>query len=237
MQKRIWELDALRGLCILGMVLVHFVYDLVELYGLVSWDYPPVVEFLLDWGGILFLLISGISITLGRRNVRRGLIVIGGGFLCTAVTVGMYLLGFAGRGLIIYFGVLHCLGCCMLLWQPVRKLPVWLLAAVGIVLVGLGFWFAELPAVDTPWLVPLGLTPDNFWSSDYFPLLPYFGFFLLGAVLGKTVYRQKKTLLPGVNDRNPVLRFLQWCGKQSLWIYLLHQPVLSGICWLLLLMK
>jgi len=56
-------------------------------------------------------------------------------------------------------------------------------------------------------------------------------------VLGKTVYRQKKTLLPKVNDRNPVFRFLQSCGKQSLWIYLLHQPVLSGLCYLILLLK
>ena len=34
MRKRIWELDALRGLCILGMVLVHLVYDIRDLYGL-----------------------------------------------------------------------------------------------------------------------------------------------------------------------------------------------------------
>ena len=31
MRKRIWELDALRGLCILGMVLVHLVYDIRDL--------------------------------------------------------------------------------------------------------------------------------------------------------------------------------------------------------------
>ena len=28
MKKRIWELDALRGICILGMILVHGLYDL-----------------------------------------------------------------------------------------------------------------------------------------------------------------------------------------------------------------
>ena len=237
MQKRIWELDALRGLCILGMVIVHFVYDLVELYELVSWDYPAVVKFLLQWGGVLFLLISGISVTLGRRHVRRGLMVIGGGLICTAVTAGMYYLNFADRGIIIYFGVLHCLGICMLLWQPAQKLPIWAMAILGIVLVALGLWFRELPSVDTALLVPFGRVPSDFRSSDYFPLLPNFGYFLLGAVLGKTVYARKQTLLPKVNDRNIVLRFLQGCGRQSLWIYLLHQPVLSGICYLLLLLK
>ena len=28
MTKRIWELDALRGICILGMVVFHLLYDL-----------------------------------------------------------------------------------------------------------------------------------------------------------------------------------------------------------------
>ena len=38
MKKRIWELDAFRGICILGVVFVHFVYDLVELYRIVDWE-------------------------------------------------------------------------------------------------------------------------------------------------------------------------------------------------------
>ncbi len=237
MQKRIWELDALRGICLLGMVVIHFVYDLVELYGIIDWDYPPAYTFVQQWGGVLFLLISGICVTLGSRNIRRGLLVFCAGMICTLVTAGMYFLNFAGVGIIIYFGVLHCLGFCMLLWQPVRKAPVWLLTVLGFALVGLGLWFHESVRVDTLWLIPLGIMPRGFQSSDYFPLLPHFGFFLLGAVLGKTLYRRKESLLPKVNADNPVLRFLQGCGKHSLWIYLLHQPVLSGIFYLILLLK
>ena len=40
MKKRIWELDAFRGLCLLGMVLIHLIYDLTELYGFVGWKTP-----------------------------------------------------------------------------------------------------------------------------------------------------------------------------------------------------
>lgn len=233
MKKRIWELDALRGLCILGMVVVHFVYDLVELYGLIEWEYPPLFSFVMDWGGVLFLLISGISVTLGSRCIRRGLLVFASGLIVSAVTYGMYHFGFAGKSLIIYFGVLHCLGVCMLLWPLFRKLPHWALAFFGAALVALGFYVATLPGADTYLLMPFGLPWENFASSDYFPLLPYFGFFLLGSALGKSVYRNKESLFPKVSAKNPIIRFFSLCGKHSLWIYLLHQPILSGIFYLI----
>jgi uncharacterized membrane protein len=81
--------------------------------------------------------------------------------------------------------------------------------------------------------MPLGLYWKGFASSDYFPILPNLGYFLVGAAIGKTLYRKKETLLPMVNPRNPILRCLQFFGRHSLWIYLLHQPILSGICMLL----
>ena len=235
--KRIWELDAFRGLCVLGMVLVHLVFDLVYLYQLVDWQYPVWFSFVMDWGGVLFLLISGICVTLGRRSVRRGLIVLVCGFLCSLVTWGMYRLNMADRGLIIYFGVLHCLGCCMLLWPLFRKLPNGVLAVVGGIMAVAGIILRGMHFPIGMWLMPLGFQPEQFLSSDYFPLLPQLGFFLLGTVLGRTVYRKGESLLPRVNPEMPVLRFLQLCGKHSLWIYLLHQPILSGMVWLLSMLK
>lgn len=237
MNRRVWELDAFRGLCVLGMVAVHFVYDLIDLYGIVSWDYPDWFLVIMNWGGILFILISGICATLGRRSVRRGLIVVLCGFICTAVTWGMYHFGFATKDIIIYFGVLHCLGTCMILWWLFKRLPTAALAVLGVAIAVAGLFLWYTPVDVGMYLVPLGFHPAEFYSSDYFPLLPNFGYFLIGAVLGRTVYRRKETLLPKINHRSPLLRFLQLCGKQSLWIYLLHQPVLSGICWLLTLLQ
>ena len=236
MKKRIWELDAARGVCILGMVLVHLVYDMTELYPILDWQYPVWFAFIKEWGGVLFLLISGICVTLGSRSVKRGCIVFACGLLCSAVTYGMYALGFANKSIIIYFGILHCLGTCMLLWYPLKKCPVWLLGVLGVGLTALGFYITRI-RVDFPWLIPFGVVYPGFASSDYFPLLPNFGFFLLGAVLGRRLYARKETLLPKVNVCNPILGFLQSCGKHSLWIYLLHQPVLSAFCYLLTLLE
>lgn len=232
MKKRIWELDAARGLCVLGMVAVHLVYDLTELYGIVNWRYPAWFSLIKNWGGVLFLQISGISATLGSRCVRRGLIVFACGMVCTAVTWGMYRLGMAGRSILIYFGVLHCLGCCMMLWWLFRRLGNWALGLCAGGLIGLGLWLRG-QVFSFPWLMPLGFRFSGFASSDYFPLLLNFGFFLAGALLGRLAYGEKKTLLPKVNENHAAVRFLTLCGRHSLLIYLLHQPLLSGVCMLL----
>lgn len=235
MKDRIWELDAFRGLCILGVIIIHFIFDLTELYGILHWDAPPLFQFVQTWGGVLFLLLSGVCATLGRRSLRRGLTVFGCGMLCTAVTAGMYWLGIANQYIIIRFGVLHCLGLCMILWAVFRKFPAWALGVLVAVAVVLGFLFQGI-RVEATWLFPLGLLHEDFVSSDYFPLFPHLGFFLLGSALGRILYRDKQTRFPQVNALSPVLRFLGFCGRQSLFIYLLHQPILSLVCMVLSLL-
>jgi uncharacterized membrane protein len=237
MKKRIWELDAFRGLCILGVVLVHFVYDLVDLYKIVDWQYPAWFAFIKNWGGILFIVLSGICVTLGSHSLRRGLVVFASGMVISAVTYGMYKLNLADKSIIIWFGVLHCLGLCMILWPAFRKAPWWILLLLGVIFVYLGFHIQDLPRPETKWLMPLGLYWDGFASSDYFPLLPNFGYFLVGSVLGNLAYRKKRSLMPDVSGGKGLVGLLQWCGRHSLWIYLLHQPILNGICWLILLLK
>ena len=231
-KHRIWELDALRGLCILGMMAVHLLFDLTGLYGTVSFQYPPWLLFLMDWGGVAFFLISGICATLGSRCVKRGLLVLGCGFGISLVTLVMYQLGMADRAILIYFGVLHCLGVCMILWAGFRRLPTWALGVLGVVLAVLGLWVRTI-TVESRWLFWLGLLYPGFATSDYFPLLPFLGFFLLGGLLGRTLYREKESLFPRVDPKNPLAQCLQWIGRHSLPIYLLHQPILTGILFLI----
>ena len=221
MTKRIWELDALRGICLLGMVGIHLLYDL-------NISLPLPLQLLQDWGGCAFVLLSGICVTLGHHPLRRGLVVLGCGMVCTLVTWGMYRLGFASRQLVIWFGVLHCLGACMLLWPVFRRGSSLLLGFLGGMFIILGFLFENL-LLSTPLLVPLGIVFPGFASADYFPLIPNLGFFLLGATLGRKLYRSKESLFPQIRCS----RFLCFCGKHSLAIYLLHQPILYGILFIL----
>lgn len=234
MKRRIWELDALRGLCLLCMIVIHFVFDLGAFAGL-RFTTPAWFDFLQTYGHIFFILISGICATLASRSFRRGVIVFAAGLLISAVTVFMeFVLKF--KGLSIYFGILHLLGLCMMLYPLFKRLPAWALAALGAVFVALGVWLAarppvgvEFPSVGGLLLGALGVRPKGFYSSDYFPLFPNFGWFLLGAFLGKTAYRKRESLLPKVNSDFFLLRFFRFCGRHSLLIYLVHQPVLAGL--------
>ncbi len=220
-KKRIWELDALRGVCILGMLVFHLLYDITELYNLTAWRLPFWLTAVADMGGGVFLLLSGLCVTLGSRPVKRGAVVFASGMVCTLAT-------YLTNSLTIRFGILHCLGLCMLLWPLFRKLPVWMLSAIAAVILALG-WYIHSFNVHTQlrWLYPLGLTYPGFSSGDYFPLIPCFGWFLLGAVLGRTLYRQKISLISGHAP------FLEWCGRHSLIIYLMHQPLFIGLLTLL----
>lgn len=224
---RIWELDALRGAAICCVIVLHFLYDLQTFLGISALT-SPVLQAIMQYGGAVFVILSGLCATLGSRSLRRGIIVFACGMVITAVTFAMARLGLAGESIVIRFGVLHLLGTCMMLWPLLKKLPVWAQSVLGAAFVALGAVFEHL-RVKCRWLFPLGLRYVGFASSDYFPLFPHLGWFLLGAVLGRTVYRKRKTRLPNFPSNAAPVRFLRWCGTHSLWLYLLHQPLLYGI--------
>lgn len=234
-KSRIWELDALRGVCILCVIVVHFLFDL-SFFGGLDLTLPAWYVFLQEYGGAIFVVLSGVCVTLGSKSVRRGLIVFACGMLITAVTYGMYRLGMSGADVVVKFGVLHLLGVCMLVYPAFKKLPPAALALLGLAITITGYAIRGV-VVPQRWLFPLGLTYEGFTSSDYFPLFPQLGYFLIGAAIGKTAYREKKTLLPGSFQKTGIARFFCWCGRQSLFIYLLHQPIVYGLLELVLLLR
>ena len=226
-RERIWELDALRGFCIVCVIFVHFMFDLVYFLGK-QVDFPPLYTFIQQYGGAIFVVLSGCCATLGSRSFRRGVLVFGCGMLITLVTFGMYRMGMAASDVVVKFGVLHLLGVCMMLYPLLKKLPTTALSVLAAAIVAIGYAIQGM-RFSVRWLFPLGFVYPGFTSSDYFPIFPQLGWFLLGIVIGRTLYHEKRTLLPGTAQDFFLFRFFQWCGRQSLWIYLLHQPVVYGL--------
>ena len=231
-KARIWEIDAVRGFLILCVIAAHSLFFGAEVLGL--FNLPPLINFVIAYGGALFVLLSGLSSTLGTKSFDRGLIVFTGGMI---LTIGSYLavrMEILDESMIIRYGVLHMLGTAMLLTPLLRRLPTWELAAFGLVVVVLGYYLEIEPVtVKSHLLFPLGFPYSGFSSGDYFPLAPHLGWYCLGMAAGRLLYREKTTLLPKVNERSAPVRFFTFCGRNSLYIFILHLPVVGGVMMLL----
>lgn len=232
-RTRIWEVDFLRGLSIILMVGYHLLYDLGAMVGLRSFlgfstDLSTRAWIIaqLFFAG-LFIILSGISSTLSRGNVRRALRLLAVAFLVTAAT---YLFDPSSA---ILFGILHCLAISILVYGLAgEKAGAPACAAAGAAVIGLGFILPIILKgipIRFDWLLPFGIHSPTYSSFDYFPLLPWFGVFLVGAALGKSVYAPKRSLIP---LRLPVT-FVNIAGRHSLLIYIIHQPVILAILYLL----
>ena len=213
------------------MVGYHLLFDLGEFRGLKSFlgfstDLSSAAWMAAQalFAGI-FVILSGISSTLSRSNTRRGAKLLAVAVAVTAIT------WLFEPSAAVLFGILHCLAVSILLYGAAfrRMGPVACLGAGAVVM---GFAASSRRfgrAVDFDWLLPLGIYGPAFSSYDYFPLIPWFGVFLVGAALGKTVYAPGKSLLP----RPPRETFINFAGRHSLLIYVVHQPVIMGVLYLL----
>lgn len=229
-------LDELRGLDLISMMLYHGMWDVVFLFGVDQKWYTGRPGFVwqqsICW---VFILLSGFCLPLGHHPFRRGAVVFGAGALVTAVT-----LLFLPED-VVWFGVLTLLGSSMLLTAALDPLLRRVPPAVGVALSALLFW-GTYPTMNGFWNLPggrlalpqalyasyptayLGFMPKSFFSTDYFPLLPWLFLFWAGYFLHHLVGRGRLAPL-----RRSVCPPLGWMGRHSLVLYLLHQPVILGM--------
>lgn len=221
---RIREIDLLRSLAILLMTVFHAVFDLAFFYGY-DFDYTSGFWYYIGKASaILFILISGVSATLGSHCLRRGFVILSAGLVVTAVTYWLSPANF------IVFGILQLLGTSMLTYPLLKKLPSNCLLLLVCLILAAGHWAAS-QQLTFPYLIPFGFTTALFSSLDYYPLLPWYGVYLLGVWAGKLCYADKQPLYNPPENR--VISLLEKAGRHSLLIYLLHQPVLLALFYLL----
>ncbi|RME85148.1 MAG: DUF1624 domain-containing protein [Caldilineae bacterium] len=236
---RLWEIDAVRGIAIIMMVIYHFMWDLRGLGGYDINVYTGFWHYFQLATASLFTGLVGLSLTLSYNRARAR----GGQRLWRK---------FAGRGIQIFswglvvgivtflfdppryvrFGILHLIGTSIILAYPFLRFR-WLNLVLGVILLLLGK-IAPLFIVSSgplDWLIS-GARPRP--AFDYFPLIPWFGVVLIGIFLGNLLYRGGSRRYPLLDDlRIAPARVLRLMGQNSLLIYLLHQPIMITILTLL----
>ena len=231
---RIFFLDEMRGLALIGMIIYHAAYDLYAIFGLDFDFYSPAWDTFQMAICCTFIIIAGISARLTRNALKHGLVVFGCGML---MTLGTY---FFMPSQVIWFGVLHFLGASMIIYhifrKSVKKAPAFLGAVISLLtylfLYGLPSGTIMFGKVAVPYnlyfskfLAILGLPGPGFRSADYFPLLPWFFLFLFGCFIGKW-FKERKIPDFMMNKHSD---FLCKIGSNTLAIYIVHQPVIYGL--------
>jgi uncharacterized membrane protein len=233
-RARFWEIDALRGLAVVAMIVFHF-----------AWDWAFVNDARLGEGsryasGLIagtFITLLGISIALDRdrvsdtggsqwRRAARRFLLIGGAAAVVTLATRLVL-----PDEFVYFGILHLLAVSTVLVALSARLGPSANALLGLALFVVG-WSDLLS----------GSGPGPFWSIagwsapraavDWYPLAPWAGFAFLGFAVGRTLYvsGHRRFALHDLSTQTTPLRFL---GRHALPIYLLHQLVLLPLAFLL----
>jgi uncharacterized membrane protein len=227
-------IDALRGGAIVMMIAYHFAFDL-NYFGLLQQNFYRDPFWIAARNAIVgsFLLLVGISFALATaggidwRAWGRRLALIAA---CAAtVSAGSYLM-FPKSW--IYFGVLHFIVVAGIAAPAFARLSTAnLVLGVALFIFGVSFKSALF---DQPWLHWIGLVTRKPVTEDYVPLLPWFGVVLVGLYAGRRIVAMSSSAAAWRwSPTAPVGRALTWAGQHSLAIYMLHQPLLLGLLYLL----
>jgi uncharacterized membrane protein len=237
---RIGILDTARGIALLAMASYHCTWDF-EFFGYLASGTAETGWLKLYARAIAstFLFLAGVSLLLANNPAirwrpyfkRLGMIVAAAVAISVVTFIGM-------RDEWIFFGILHSIAAASIIGLLFLRLPAFAtlliaaLLAVGIVIDNVVAPYSLHSAVfDAPWLWWVGLSENLPRSNDYVPVFPWLTPFLFGlgfAQLASSLgWPERFARLGG--GRNPIA----WAGRHSLIFYLVHQPLLFGLVYLL----
>lgn len=249
LNKRIFEVDLLRGIVVCLMIFDHFIYDLGGVGPAFIKDYPSsVINFAFDYwqwdvrlifhyaAVFVFLGLTGVCCSFSRSNLRRGAKLFCVALLLTLATFALEKL-FGMTDLTIIFGVLHCISVTLMVIGVMQRFVEnkWVYLGVGVVLLTVGIviktcFFGgavsysknEMSLAQLSFNLIIGL---NACGADSFPIFLNGGQIFIGVYLGKQFYRDKKSLFNLKYRENPV----NFLGRYSLATYILSQIIAPAL--------
>lgn len=235
-----WQLlDLLRGIAIIAMVVFHVAWDLYY-FGYSPIDVTEVLGWVMFQKSILssFLVLVGMGLVLGhgegvrwRAFWRRWVFLVVAALLTTAGTYWMF------PDYFVFFGVLHAIALFSLMALPFLRLHWWITALVGVAVIAASLAWND-PVFEQRWLAWIGFWPTSPPTSDVVPIFPWFGVVLLGVALMRVILASP--WVAGISSWRsdlPAAKGVVWLGRWSLPFYLLHQPVIIGVLYGLMLIQ
>ena len=233
MNNRIEGLDILRGFAIVLMIIFHLSYDL-NYFGFVDINITS-DPFWLNFRSFivtLFLIVVGISLALTHKNgikwqkIKKRVVVL---FLASSgITLITYII-FPKKW--VYFGILHSILILSIIALPFINRGYLSLFLAVIIIVGYNFFNMNMHPLFNILKNPLHLPAH---TVDLAPIIPWFSVVLIGVAIVAFNWH-KKIFRP--NIFNSITKFhttLKFLGRHALLIYLIHQPILFGIVWLII---
>lgn len=228
MQRNI-TLDLARTLAICLMVVFHFIYDL-RFFGYIDWNIPDGhgwVQF--RWLIIsLFFLCLGVSLSFAhakrfkaRKFFTRFMQISLSALLISVTTF------FAINDNWIFFGVLHFLALSSVTVVLFVSYPR-ACFCIGLCIFAVG----ALQVIPSRWPFHLLFEGLPKYTNDFVAIFPWLGIVFIGVSLGHSTWMKQDFLAPFLSN-NKHINKLVWPGQHSLSIYLLHQPIMMGILFLI----
>jgi len=234
---RVPAVDLARSAALVGMVIFHGTLDL-ELFGVLAYGTvasPGWLAFSVLVAGS-FVFLSGVSLVLAhadgirwRAFLRRLAVLVAA---AAAVSGATYL---AEPETFVRFGILHAIALATTIGLIFLHLPSGITICVAAAVIALP-QMVEFEAFDAPWLLWVGLSTTLPAMIDYEPMFPWLGPCLLGIAAARIVDRRAlwDALHRAVTAETQLARALAWPGRHSLVVYLVHQPILVGLIWMVL---
>ena len=230
-------IDALRAIAVLAMIIYHFAWDL-GFFNIVD---PVVVNS--GWWKIFavsigssFLFLSGFSFWFFsysginfRKFFKRILILIAAALI---VSLGTYQ---ADSNTFVFFGILHLLSACTLLGILIYRIPPTLIIFIGLLIIIFEpYLISEF--YEPKYLAWTGLYSGSTGSVDFYGFIPWSSAYIFGLGFSKIIFRKRgeeiriNNFLFFKTSRNSILiKIFFWMGRNSLLVYLTHQPILMGL--------
>jgi len=242
LKKRFIEIDFIKGIAIISMVIFHFFYLSTHM-NVKAYDCDSgILRFLARFSHLTFITMSGLNMAISIANkkredyqlkkIKRGVYLIALGLVISYVSKLQF------GELYVKFGIMHFMGTATILSSFYTNLPKFstilamLIFTFNIILktTPIKNWFYDICSTNPFLCFITGILNIKYSSLDHFPLIPYLGFFSLGIGLAYYLYnlkgkKERKYQFLGVLDNykdNVIVKNISWMGKRTLEIYVIH---------------